>query len=226
MMTRSLADVEKQEAAQHVDVKAERTRFALDMAVNALLSAPLDWATQKALSAPAPPRGLLGAGTPLKPLKLSPFYYNEENIVNPHGTTVVYLKTPEERAAFRVTISPQGKLLDASGKPFDTALGDLSNRPGCGACGILVGEPMKPGDTTVNLFGSVIHPPGFIQHSTFFGRGDVIMPMEVGTDPDGTVRWISNEAGHHSPSAGHFFTGLDLLQKQGLDLSGAQILPH
>lgn len=137
--------------------------------------------------------------------------------VDANGNTVpgktYYLKTDKRREPYRGFIR-DGKLYDSKGDLFSSNLSED-------------GEVLRSNfviDKNGNLF---LHPrpeAGKIHHSTLVAGEDVFSAGEL-VVKDGVVLEIINRSGHYKPDEVHFYQGIYLMMKNGLDFSKLEYYP-
>jgi uncharacterized Zn-binding protein involved in type VI secretion len=104
-------------------------------------------------------------------------------------TTVQYLDETE-RAQFRLSVK-DGKLYDATGKPFDTSQGESLHTLGGGRAIWVM-------DEKGNIYASNHHEKGEFHHSSFLAGGDVAGAGEMEVK-NGELVLLSSRSGHYRP---------------------------
>lgn len=139
-------------------------------------------------------------------------YVGENDPKNPlraFGNKVVHYMDDAERAQYKLAVK-DGKLLDATGKPSDTALGtSFSGQPG---------RAIYVMDKDRNLYASMYQERGVMQHSSFLAGAPVAGAGELVVE-DGTLRTIALRSGHYTPTYGHQDYLLRTPEQQGVDIS-------
>jgi hypothetical protein len=128
----------------------------------------------------------------------------------PFGDKIVHYFDDAERAEHRIFVK-DGKLLDANGRPFDTAAASTIHAGGAGRAIYVM-------DKDGNLFASNFQPWGELHHSSFLAGGKVAGAGELGVE-NGTLKLISTRSGHYRPTEAHQEQVLRWLEQQGVDIS-------
>jgi hypothetical protein len=123
----------------------------------------------------------------------------------------------EERSVYKLTVR-DGRLYDASGRPFDTS-STANMRSGQGFATFVM-------DTNRNIYAGL---PDVVElsggggtraghHTSYVAGSSVLLPGEIRTAADGTVLELTNYSGHYQPTPSQFLDGMTLMQQQGLNL--------
>lgn len=118
-----------------------------------------------------------------------------------------YIKTDKRREPYRGFIS-DGKLYDSKGELFNSKISD--------------GDKYLNSNFVIDKNGNLfLHPRpevGRIHHSTFLAGDDVLAAGEL-VVKDGVVIGMINRSGHYKPEDVHFYQGIYLMMKNGLDFT-------
>ncbi|EQC47174.1 hypothetical protein [Bacteriovorax sp. Seq25_V] len=126
-----------------------------------------------------------------------------------------YIKTDKRREPYRAFIK-DGKLYASNGKLFNSSTTMLDKEFTLRTTFVI--------DKNGRLF---LHPKpdvGRIHHSTIVGGEDVLSAGEL-IVKDGVVLEIFNRSGHYKPEDVHFYQGIYLMMKEGLDFSKLKKYP-
>jgi len=140
-------------------------------------------------------------------------FIGEHDPVNPpfpFNNKIVHYFDDAERAEARLFVK-DGKLFDATGKPFHTAEGASVHTGGQGRAIFVM-------DKDGNIFASNYQEVGRMHHSSFLAGQPVAGAGELGVE-NGTLRLITNRSGHYHPTDVHQEQVLRWLQQQGVDIS-------
>lgn len=122
---------------------------------------------------------------------------------------LTYLKTPEERAPYRIVVR-ENRLFWLDGvTPVDT---DVCL--GRGAIFVM--------DCHGSIYISLFHRRGEFHHSSFLAGAPVAAAGEVEVE-NGVIQSISNRSGHYQTDVNHFKQVIAELQKRGIELRPSQI---
>ncbi|MEP7020182.1 MAG: hypothetical protein ABI808_05990 [Pseudonocardiales bacterium] len=124
---------------------------------------------------------------------------------------VVHYFDDAERAEARLFVK-DGKLFDATGRPFDTAAGVSVHSPGQGRAIFVM-------DKDGNIFASNYQEIGKMHHSSLLGGQPVAGAGELAVE-NGTLKVITNNSGHYRPPTEYTEQVLRWLEQQGVDISG------
>lgn len=124
------------------------------------------------------------------------------------GSRVNYLNE-EQRQAYRLTVR-DGRLVDASGVPFDTRVG-VSLWEGTGRAIFVM-------DTDGTLYASNTHVRGQFHHSSFLAGAPVAAAGEL-VVIDGELQLLTDSSGHYQPERGHTLQAISRLRSLGIVLA-------
>jgi hypothetical protein len=129
------------------------------------------------------------------------------------GRVVRYL-SDSERAAHKLTFR-DGKIYDASGKPFDTTAGQ-SLHPGGEGRAIFVM------DEHGSFYASNFHAKGQFHHSSLAAGQPVAAAGEL-VVKDGVLKMLTDQSGHYWPTTDFSAQAIEALKRLGIDMSGVQV---
>lgn len=152
-------------------------------------------------------------GNPLhiRPLKMISKYEGEEQGIWTTTSVVtdrflmrpVYLRTPEERRPFRVSIDRNGRVVDSEGRVVNAPDGEVRAIYGF--------------DTKGQMYLNLSPVRGAFHHSSFVAGGEVLCAGEI-VIVNGVVRMIDNNSGHYLPSSLHLQTVVEFMRGQGAQI--------
>lgn len=137
------------------------------------------------------------------------------NSVWPGGQAVQYLNETE-RQALRLTVR-DGRLYDASGKPFDTSSGQSLWSSGGRAIFVM--------DKDGNLYASNYQEVAKFHHSSILAGQDVAGAGELQV-ANGRLEAISDRSGHYQPTQANTWQVVNYLRSLGVPIDDGQIEFH
>jgi hypothetical protein len=149
--------------------------------------------------------------------QIDPFFAGENIPNNPNNwlggqSTVRYL-SDSELAKFKVSITSDGKLLDANGAPLDTT--NASNFTGQSKAIYVV-------DKDGNVFVSLEQRVGEFHHSSL-GQGLPVAGAGEMQVKDGILQYLNRQSGHYKPTAAQLDQVVRYFQAKGVSLGDATV---
>lgn len=136
-----------------------------------------------------------------------PHYIGEDAPKNDVWGTVVKYLSEKERASFRLKFR-DGKIYDASGKPFDTSGGSTVHSSG---------RAIFVMDAHGLFYASTQHEVGRFHHSSFLAGAPVAAAGEIEVR-HGELKLISDKSGHYRPGRKFIEQALEQLKREKLKL--------